>query len=73
MTRKTLSAIVAALVLSASFAATADAATTRHHNARMHSAAKPVKATKAAPRTGEAAATDALNQQSLTSARGDAR
>lgn len=81
--RKTVSVIMATLVLSATFATAADAATRRPTSAARVQAAR-AKANKARPvvrpariapsqqRDGGSAQTDALNQQSLSAARGGA-
>lgn len=79
--RKTLSVIMATLVLSATFATAADAATrrstasTRTQAARAKAskarpAARPVRSTAAQQRDGGSAQTDTLNEQSLNAARG---
>lgn len=74
MIRKSLVVIAAAAVLSTSFAVSAEAATTRARRAAVHSPSKARPVAARQPRAGsEAAQTDALNQQSLTNARGGAR
>ncbi len=72
--RRTAYVFAAALVMSVSFAVTANAATTQRH--ATHHARAGVhhsnKARAAAPRDSGRAATDMLNQQSLDAARGGA-
>ncbi len=76
-TRKFLSITLAAALLSAPFAVTADAATRTRHPVRH--AMKPVKSghrmasSRMAPRDGGSAAVDALNDQALARARGAAQ
>ena len=72
--RKPLSALLATLLLSTSFAAAADAATSSRHPARHRHAVvhRVAKSRPAAVRNAGSPDTDALNQQSLNSARGTA-
>ena len=65
MTLRKSASVLAALLLSASFAAAASAQTT-HHRAMRHSHAM---AHREMPTSAGNAATDALNEQSLNSAR----
>jgi hypothetical protein len=68
--RKIASTLFAALIVSASLAAAAGPATAaRHPRAAMHHA---TKARSSMQRDSGSAATDALNEQSLTAARGGA-
>jgi len=71
--RKTASILLATLIVSASFVTAADAATSRRHMTH-HSRAAMRHSTRGAPAAASSgsAATDALNQQSLSSARGGA-
>ncbi len=70
-TRKFMSLTLAAVLLSAPFAVTADAATRARHPARH--TMKPARAGRMAPRDGGSAAVDALNEQALARARGTAQ
>lgn len=74
MIRKSLSVLFATVILSAGFASVADAATHRMKHRTRASHASMQRGAKARPAARDAgsASTDALNQQSLNSARGGA-
>jgi len=68
--RKIASTLFAALLVSASFAAAASAATARNPIRHPHSTMRhPMRGRSAMRQDSGSAATDALNQQSLSSAR----
>jgi len=73
-TRKFLASALAAILLSAPFAVTADAATrtTARHAVSRHHAIKPVRSTTRAPRASASTdhSADSLNTQSLARSRG---
>lgn len=74
MIRKSLSVLFATVILSASFASVADAATNRakHRTRASHAATHHGAKARPAARDAGSASTDALNQQSLNAARGGA-